>query len=91
MVQQRCLRQFFFRQAKKGADQTIKVDQWATSSSTTLTTRCALKQCTSPSKPYQGNAWRRPCQATVAERRSIRLLFQRGANRARDISDMATE
>ena len=31
----------FFAHAKKGADHTIKMNQWTTSSSTTLTTRCA--------------------------------------------------
>ena len=43
----------FSPQVEKGADQTHKVGQRTTSSSTTLTTRCAPKQCTSPSEPCQ--------------------------------------
>ena len=50
-----------------------------------------LKQCTSPSKLCQGNAWRRPWQATVAWRRCPRLQFHREANRARDLFGMASQ
>ena len=81
----------FSAQAKKGANQTIKMGQWTTSSCTTLTTRCALKQCTSPSKTCQGNARGRPYQATVAQRRCIRLLTHRRVIRAHDFFAMATQ
>ena len=80
-----------FAQAEKGTDHKIRMGQWTTSSSTTLTTRCVLKQCTSFSKPCQGNTLRCPCQATIAQRFCVPLLYHRGANSARDVSDMARE
>ena len=55
-----------------------------------VSTRFALQQCTSPSRPCQGNAWR-PWQATVAQRHCVRLHFHRGANRARDFFAMAPQ
>ena len=44
-----------------------------------------------PSKPCQGNARGRPPQATVAQRRCVRLQFHRRANRARDFFAMAIQ
>ena len=79
----------FSAQAKKGADHTNKLGQndfFMDNPDYTLCTRHSFL-----SKPCQGNARGRPWQATVVQRRCVRLYSHRGANRARDLFAMAIQ